>query len=409
MFVIDLQKEQQKQQLLVSKLSQKRDVLAEQKQKLRMERRFYSRVNTALVELPADLHVYRGYDGLESQKKIVLTEDEKVHSRRLGGTYLFSYIYHKYCEIIRNNFLKWRTNVAIDGNLLNKMFHLWRGYVSKITLRRMNGLIFIRKTYKLSIVWKRIKKQSAFQRLVTFAAWNKQHRKVKLLYSCWKWYTNQSHTMNNDKIKQMSVLHARYLTLIYFKKMQLISRRFHVLKRIFCRKVLSSWVAMTKLDALLDTSNLSAFPLDDYMCNTTVTVTVTNNRSAHTTPVKSASSAKKTTPKHHVDCQCVTCCRNKSLIATPTPSARSTPATFTPKVNKKSVTPRTPLSRNTSIREDRSVSFFDEDVSKVSHNISASPPPKSSIRIPKSTASAQEKFLYRLALAKEAAKGAEGR
>ena len=379
MFVIDLQKEQQKQQLLVSKLSQKRDVLAEQKQKLRMERRFYSRVNTALVELPADLHVYRGYDGLELQKKIVLTEDEKVHSRRLGGTYLFSYIYHKYCEIIRNNFLKWRRNIAIDGNLLNKMFHLWRGYVSKITLRRMNGLIFIRKTYKLSIVWKRIKKQSAFQRLVTFAAWNKQHRKVKLLYNCWKWYTNQSHTMNNDKIKQMSVLHARYLTLIYFKKMQLLSRRFHVLKRIFCKKALSSWVAMAKLDALLDTSNLSAFPLDDYMCNTTVTVTVTNNRSAHTTPVKSVS------------------------------SARSTPATFTPKLNKKSVTPRTPLSRNTSIREDRSVSFFDEDVSKVSHNISASPPPKSSIRIPKSTASAQEKFLYRLALAKEAAKSTEGR
>ncbi len=401
MFVIDLQKEQQKQQLLASRLMQKRDVLAEQKKKLLLERKFYSHVSTALIELPNDLHVYRGYDGRELDRKVVLTAEEKVHARRLGGTYLFSYLFHKYGEIIRNRFIKWRTNITIDANILSKMFYMWRGYVSKITLRRLNGLIFIRKTFKLTIVWKYTKKLSAFKRLVVFSEWNIQRRKIKLLYNCWKSYSNLSRSLNHDKLVEMDKIHKRYLTLTYYKKIILISRRFHALKRIFCRKALTSWVTMAKLDALLDTSNLSAFPLDDFMNNSIVTVTVTTNKSVPTTPVKSVSSARKTTPKHHVDCHCVTCCRNKSLLSTPTPSVRSTPAT-----NKKSVTPR---SRNTSIRDDRAVSFFDDpaDVSKVSSTISPIQP-KSKIRMPKATATAQEKFLYRLALAKEAAKETEG-
>jgi len=410
MFVIDLQKEQQKQQLVASKLRQRQDVLTEQKRKLLLERKFYSHVNTKLVELPQDLHVYRGYNGRESEIKLVLTADEMRHARRLGGTYLFSYLFHKYGVIIRKMFTKWRVNIAVDATLLSKMFQMWRGYVSKITLRRLNGLIFIRKTYKLSILWKRIKKQSAFKRIVTFAAWNKEHRKVKLLYNCWKWCTNLNRTLNRDKMVQMNEIHRKYMTLIYFKKIRLLSRRFRALKRAYCRKALNSWVAAAKLDALLDTSNVSAFPLDDYMNNSIVTVTVTTNTSAHTTPVKSVSSTKKETPKHHADCQCVTCCRNKSFLATPTHSVRSTPATFTPKVNKKSITPRTPQSRNTSIRDDRAVSFFDDpaiDVSATSSNMKVTQP-ATKIRMPKVNASAQEKFLYRLALAKEAEKETKG-
>ena len=404
MFVIDLQKEQRKQELWASRLTQKRDVLAEQKKKLLLERKFYSHVKTELVELPSDLHVYRGYDGREGERKIVLTIEEKVHSRRLGGTYLFSYLFHKYGEIIRRKFIKWRTNIAIDANVLSKMFHMWRGYVSKITLRRLNGLIFIRKTYKLSIVWKHIKKLSAFKRLVLCSAWNKQHRRIKLLFNCWKSFSNLSRTSNHDKLEKMDKIHGRHLASMYFKKIMLLSRRFRALNRIHCRKALNSWVTMAKLDALLDSSNVSAFPLDDYMNNSIVTVTVTTGNSAPTTPVKSVSSvksAKKTVPKHHVDCHCVTCCRNKSLLATPTPSARSTPAT-----NKKSVTP---LSRNTSIRDDRAVSFFEDpvDASKISNNATLTQP-KSKLRMPKATATAQEKFLYRLAVAKEAAKETEG-